>query len=183
MKDFLKRTFKSMFIVAVLTIVLGLILIIWPSSAAQFLSKVLGWIILIAGIVWVVLYFTSSYSGTNTTLFLALILTAFGFWSVIKPGVMAELISVLMGILLITHGFLNIQDALELKQSYYDRWWIYLLFGVLTAILGFFVIWSPIQSLIAMTIITGIALIFDGVTDIIFLIKAGKVVRSLELDR
>ena len=59
MKELLKRTKANMILMAILTILLGLILIIWPASSTMFICRVAGWLLLLGGILSVVIYFSS----------------------------------------------------------------------------------------------------------------------------
>lgn len=179
MKELLKRTKANMILMAILTILLGLILIIWPASSTMFICLVAGWLLLLGGILSVVIYFSSREAGPSSALFLGLVAAALGLWIVIRPSAMMQFISVLFGIILLLHGFMDIQDSIELKRGAYNSWWIFMLFSVLTVMLGVFVIWAPITSAAVMTIFSGISLLFDGITELILVFRVSKMAKQL----
>ena len=178
MTDLLQRTKKSLTIMAIITIILGFVLTFWPVASVKVICIILGWALLIGGITWIIVRFSSAPS-TNASLILGVIITAFGLWMVIHPSIVVQFIAVIFGILVLVHGFMMIQDSLELKQNGYNQWAVFLLLGVTLAALGIFVIWSPIVSSKVMTIIIGISLILDGISNLVFVIKASNRIKSL----
>ena len=180
MKELLKRTKTNMILMAILTILLGMILVIWPASSTMFICLVAGWLLLLGGILSVVVYFSYQETGPNSSLFLGLIAAALGLWIVIRPSAIVQFISVLFGIVLLLHGFMDIQDSVELKRSSYSNWWIFIIFSVVTVILGVFVIWAPITSASVMTVFSGISLLFDGITELILVYRVSKAAKQLD---
>ena len=51
---------------------------------------------------------------------------------------------------------------------------------MITITLGIFVIWAPLASASAMAIISGASLLFDGITDLIFVFRASEVIRKFD---
>lgn len=117
MKEWLKRTKANIILVALLTMILGLVLILWPTSSTMFICLLSGWLLLLGGILSIILYFSAPQTGPNAGLFLGLVVSALGLWTVIRPGTVVQFLSVLFGIILLIHGFLNVQDSIELKRS------------------------------------------------------------------
>ncbi len=182
MKSLFKRTAKSIAIWALCTILLGLVMAFWPESSTKIICIVLGWVMLIGGIAWTFYHFSSANS-TNSGFILGVVAIALGFWIVIHPTIVIQFISVIFGIILLVNGFLLLQDALELKQTDYPQWMLFLILGLVCSVLGIFVIWSPIISAKVMTIIVGISLIIDGISNLIFVMKAAHLVRNLSVDQ
>ena len=69
MKELLEVQKQNMILMAILTILLGLILIIWPASSTMFICLVAGWLLL-RGDLSVVIYFSSQEAGPSSALFL-----------------------------------------------------------------------------------------------------------------
>ncbi len=178
MKELLKRTKVNIIISSIITILFGIILIVWPTSSTLFISSLAGWLLFLGGIISVVIYFSTRQTEPKANLLLGLIVVSFGFWAVIRPSALVQLISVLFGVILLLHGFLNIDDSLELKNGGITNWWVFLFFSILTIILGIFIIWSPIASATVMTIISGISLLFDGITDLILVFRISHILKS-----
>ncbi|MBQ4288357.1 MAG: DUF308 domain-containing protein [Clostridia bacterium] len=182
MKNLLKRTTRSITVWAVCTILLGLIMAFWPESSTRIICIVLGWAMLLGGIAWTFYHFSSANS-TNSGFILGVVAIALGFWIVIHPTVVVQFIAVIFGIILLVNGFMLLQDSLELKQGNFAPWLMFLILGLVCSVLGIFVIWSPIVSSKVMTIIAGISLVIDGVSNILFVLRAAHLIRDLSIDR
>ena len=73
MKEWLKRTKANIILVALLTMILGLVLILWPTSSTMFICLLSGWLLLLGGILSIILYFSAPQTGPNAGLFLGLV--------------------------------------------------------------------------------------------------------------
>lgn len=82
MKEWLKRTKANIILVALLTMILGLVLILWPTSSTMFICLLSGWLLLLGGILSIILYFSAPQTGPNAGLFLGLVVSALGLWTV-----------------------------------------------------------------------------------------------------
>lgn len=179
MKEFFQRTKMDILLMALMTIALGVLLMLNPTFAVLAVCRIVGWILLIGGIFSVITYFfRKSVPSSYTSLLIGIIETALGLWIAIRPGTVVQFVSLLFAVILILHGARDIRDAIEMKQMNYSRWWLTLVFAVLTIAFGIFVLLSPIKSAGIMMTICGIALIFDGITDIVITAKIGSLIKK-----
>lgn len=176
MNSILNRSKLNIIIWIIATLIIGIMLTFLPVFTINFITLLIGWILLIGGIAWVIMYFVTK-PATNMGLFFALLIASLGFGMVLRPQHIINFLSIIFGLALVTHGFLNIQESITLKDSYYSYWYIYLIMGIISAVLGIFVIWSPIVSTTVMTVISGISLIIDSFSDIALLIFTNKLLK------
>ena len=111
----------------VLLMVLGLILLIHPDSASALVAQILGWVLLIAGVVFAVSAIAGHFDTVGKVLS-AVCCFAVGAWLLRNPLMLAAGLGRLAGILLVVRG---IQDILNASRYHYG-----ILPAVITTILG-----------------------------------------------
>lgn len=171
--QFLKELKLNITIGAVLTIVLGILLIINPQTIPIMVCKLIGIFLLIMGAFNLITNLVSSEKGT-LHLLSSLIILALGLWFFFRPVTVLSLIPIVMGIILIIHGLQDLKLALEAKSNRYDRWGILVLTAILSLALGLVCIAAAFELVTFGMIMIGIALIYDGVSDIWIVSRVGK---------
>ena len=63
-------------------------------------------------------------------------------------------------------GFIGLEDSFVLNRAKNTYWWVYTILAMASILFGLFVIWAPV-SIVAITIVAGVALVFDGVASFI----------------
>ena len=176
MADFFKRSKSTVIIMALITLILGLILLIWPRAAALTICIILGWAMIAAGVVGVIMYFINRKNGQGGAIMLILgaISLIWGILIVCKPAFWVAFLFIIFGILLIFHGCCNFGDGIEMKRTGFSKWWVAIILGVITVVLGILAIIMPFAAATAVTIYCGIALIFDAIKDLIIVARFSK---------
>ena len=72
-----------------------------------------------------------------------------------------------IGVFIFITGLADIYDAIQMNKLGGQRWGLFLALGILTTLFGIAAFVSPLVAGSAIIILIGIALIFDGVTEII----------------
>ena len=140
----------------VLLMVLGLILLIHPDSASALVAQILGWVLLIAGVVFAVSAIAGHFDTVGKVLS-AVCCFAVGAWLLRNPLMLAAGLGRLAGILLVVRGILNA-----------SRYHYGILPAVITTVLGAVLIALPmatsrfVMSLCGLLVlIVGIAILVD----------------------
>lgn len=166
MKKLFKRSKINTALMSVLSLILGLILILWPVSSTMFLCVIAGWVLLLGGIFLLGLHFAGKNNTNSTKLLLGVVGVAFGLWIVLRPSLIVQFLSVLFGGVLLMRGFIGLEDSFVLNRAKNTYWWVYTILAMASILFGLFVIWAPV-SIVAITIVAGVALVFDGVSSFI----------------
>ena len=181
MKDFLKGLKVNYTASALVCVVVGLVLLIWPGTTTQIVCMILGLALLIYGAVQVFLYLASKERNmiSQGMMLLGVVVAVIGVWILIKPEMIIMAVPVIVGILIAIHGILNISQAITLKKNQYDGWWIACLMGILTVALGAVLIYNPFSVVNTVVRLIGIFLIYDGLSDMwiisrVFQVKKGN---------
>ena len=147
MSDLFKRIKWSTLLSAVLTLVIGIFLLVRPDAAVVTISLIVGWMLLISGVVSAVLFFAGKTFGfAYLNIILGVIGIALGLWIVIDPAFIANFIMVLLGILMLVHGAVDLQSSFELKKIGGRRWGLDMVFALITMALGVLVIFLHFKA-------------------------------------
>lgn len=181
MKTILHEQRVSSIAAALVTIVLGVVLIWWPDRSINFLCMLLGVSIFITGIIYILGWLARRREGVPAFFVLpGVILCALGVWLMTSPNSVIMLIQYIFGAILIFHGLVDFQGAFALVRQGWSRWWMDLLFALLTVCLGGLILFNPFGTFAALVILIGAALIFDGVSDLWIIWRLSRAFRAAE---
>jgi uncharacterized membrane protein HdeD (DUF308 family) len=104
-----------------------------------------------------------------------------GLWIFLTPQSVVSIIPIVIGVVLAIHGFQDIKLALEAKNNGYGKWWIMFIIAFIGVALGVLCVVDAFGVVTLATQIIGIALIYDGATDLWIIFKtlvAGRKMRQ-----
>lgn len=164
--ELLKRLKTNVIISSALCIVIGIVLVIWPDLTMEIACLAIGAVLLIVGIMRLITYFTSRdgsvYSQVN--LIFGIVLIVVGALILWQWNKVLEIVPIIVGIIIVIHGISDLRQAFALHKNKYDKWWVALILGLLTVILGVLLILNPFAALDTVVMLIGIFLIFDGIS-------------------
>lgn len=168
MFQFLKNRKANYTVSAVICIIVGLVLVIWPGTSTQVVCKVLGAVLMLYGVLQILMYVLAKERSlySQGMLVLGVIFAVIGAWILIRPDMIIAAVPVIMGIIIVIHGIHNTVQAINLKSLKYEKWWLALLFGVLTIALGGVLIYNPFKVVDTVVRVIGVFLVYDGISDI-----------------
>ena len=175
MKEFFKKLRIAAYVTALLTIALGVVLVAWPMEVTGLICRVLGALLVVMGAVYIFGYFVEGrgiLSITGGLLFLLL-----GVWIFITPGSVVTLVPIVIGVVLLVHSLRDFQMASEAKQNGSDRWMILFLLALLNCVFGVVCICNSFGIVSVAVRILGIALIYDGISNMIIVYHTVQAVR------
>ena len=164
----LRRISTSQVLLAILMIVMGVILIVWPSPVLSVVISMLAVALILGGAISVIGWFRSgernvvSYSRLGS----GLIAVIAGILIFSQPLQVASLFPILIGMIILVTGIINVFQTLELKRAGYPRWLALLILAFITIICGIVFITQPISALEIPVIAAGIILVYDGVASL-----------------
>ena len=178
----LKKLKTNIVISALLCILLGVLLVVWPGLSMQIVCTAVGAVLLIGGGVRLAVYFMtrdgSVYAQIN--LIVGIILAVVGIWILLQPDKVLAIIPIIVGIVIILHGANNLRQAVTLCQDKYDKWWVALILGLLTVGFGVLLILRPFEALDTVVMMIGISLIYDGISDIWIVSRIYRMAKMLK---
>mgnify|MGYP002564295407 FL=1 len=167
---------------AVICVILGIVLLVWPGQSTQVVCMVLGIVLGGFGLIQIILYLATKEKTmvSHSMMMLGVVLAVIGGWIVLKPKTIIKAVPMIVGILIVIHGFHNAVQAIDLKKMQYDNWWVALLLSLLTVALGVVLICNPFTIVDTVVRIIGAFLVYDGLSDMWILSRVFKTKKNRE---
>ena len=162
---------KSVFVIPVVYIILGLVMVIFPQTTMKTFCLSLGAIAAVLGIVSLISYFSRDavdyvyrYDFVNGVLLILL-----GLLFIVKMELITELIPIMLGVMILANGVMKLQHAIDLKRIGFNGWLYVLVFSLLSLLVGVVCVLQPAFIAAILVILMGISFLFCGLTDFITL--------------
>ena len=167
---------------AVICVILGIVLLVWPGQSTQVVCMVLGIVLGGFGLIQIILYLATKEKTmvSHSMMMLGVVLAVIGGWIVLKPETIIKAVPMIVGILIMIHGFHNAVQAIDLKKMQYDNWWVALRLSLLTVALGVVLICNPFTIVDTVVRIIGAFLVYDGLSDMWILSRVFKTKKNRE---
>lgn len=163
MRDLFKKIRLEVYLSAALTIVLGIVLFVWPLEVTGLICRVLGALLTVMGAVWLFGYFVDKKGVLSMAGGLVFLLL--GVWIFLRPGSIAKLVPIVIGVVLLVHSLNDFQMAAEARASGSGRWGLLFLMALLNCVFGVVCICDSFGVISVAMRLIGVALIYDGATD------------------
>lgn len=150
------------------SLILGILLLLWPVSALKIVSYAAGLIIMVGGITSIYTQLRNRRRGKASvwSTIVGVVITLVGGWIFVNPENFASIIPTAIGYLITFSGIINLVETFTLSRAHYRKWWVSLLAAVLTIILGLILINHAFGIAATMVRIGGVALLFNGISDL-----------------
>lgn len=179
MKNIFWEQRRSSVVMAVITLLLGLLLVLAPDRSIRFLCTLLGTALLVTGLVYLFSWLARRREGFPVWFLLpGLILAALGLWLLTNPGSVIVLIQFSFAGVLIFHGIVDLQGTLALLRLGRPSWKLELLLSALTIVLGAVVLLNPLGTMEALTVLIGVSLVYDGASDLYLIYRVSRAFRE-----
>ena len=160
----LHEHWKLFLVEGAILLVLGLVAVMVPMVATVAVGIIVGWLILVSGIVGLVTtFYMRRAPGFWWSLFSALIGTAAGVVLLLWPLNGALSLTLILTVFLAFEGVVSIMYAFDHRRELSGRWGMMLLSGIVDLILaGFIFSGLPGTAAWAIGLLVGINLVFGG---------------------
>jgi len=173
---------KTVLVWGVLTLILGIVVLVWPGMSILVAAVLFGAFLVVSGIAQVVAAFAAEVSaGSRVLLFisgaLSLVLGVLAFRH-FGQGYAVLLLAIWIGVGFIFQGVAESVVAISYPQLPARGWHIFL--GVISVIAGMVVVAWPFDSIVVLAIVAGAWLVVIGITQIVWAFQARKAARTVE---
>lgn len=185
MAALLRQRRTSSVIIALTAMVLGVVLILFKSRAVSLIVMISGIALIALGAYYIIAYFArrSNIAMLQMELLLGIILLLLGLWMTAKPDAVISLMQYVAGTIILVHGVVDLQASVNIRRSGFAKWWVSLVFALVTMLLGALIIIDPFSALDALLILIGVVLIFDGLSDLYIIFRISSVFRDVKSER
>jgi uncharacterized membrane protein HdeD (DUF308 family) len=173
MRKVLKRAWRNILLVGVLSILFGVLTYVWPGVTVTTLAWIFAFSVIAQGISLASAGWQSRQDEPNWWIFLliGIVNIIAGLVCFFNPGLTAIFLVTLMGVSWLVSGVLEIYAAIRLRKEIDNEGWL-ILGGLLSVIAGAIVIIHPGAGALAMTTLIAIYAILFGVALIALAFKA-----------
>ena len=174
--NYMKKSERSIMIISILFIVLGIILIAKPEFSLIAICRLFGIIILVPGIIQLANFLRKPTEENifGLDLVFGLFFILLGIFMLIAPKAVVSAFPLMIVIVIIIDSILRLQLSINLKRISYDRWWVHLCFAILTGVLGVLLVFNPFAGSVILTRIIGITLTISGIVNLIGIAHISK---------
>ncbi len=162
---------KSYILVSALYVALGIVLLVWPSASVRMICNSLGFIMIVLGVTYGIIYFTKdSRTGVlQMELVIGIVCLAFGVFILLNPTFLASVLPFAMGIILLLGAVVKLQSSFNMKKLHFEKWYLVLICALVIVALGIVLLCNPFTEERFMLLYIGVCLILDGMTNLVSL--------------
>lgn len=177
MKEWMRKLRADLLLTSVLCVLLGIVLIVWTDTTIGLIGTVFGVMMVAIGAVYL-LGFVMKAGSNLLNVILGAIVLLLGVWILIEPSVVATMIPIVLGVLLVGHGIRGLREAWASKTYGFSGWVINMVLAAVSIGIGVYCILKAFAVVKLTFTIIGIALIYNGVSDIWIALSTSKAERE-----
>lgn len=158
---------------AIVTVVIGLLLLLAPGGVVSTILKLIGWALLIVGGFMILSCMWNghrSHQAVGDSLALVvigLVVFLLGLWIVRNPGNVVSIAVTGVGLVLLLHAINDIGYAVDARKVMAQGWLSAAISGGVTLILAVMILLNPFGTAMSVIRIAGICLLIDGIGDLL----------------
>ena len=161
-----RRTKATVILMGVALLVLGVAMFVSPIGATLLIVQVVGWTLAVAGAITLLNCWGHASEGMRQAdLFMGLLEAIPGVCLIVWPDAFVAVVYVIIGVIVLVTGVNDVIEANAVRLAFGAGWVWRMAIGTLLA--GVAVVASPFAMAELVMLIAGLALIFDGITEII----------------
>ena len=173
MKEFFQKLWMDYVLSAVITVLAGLVITIFYRVAMDVVCILLGVIAVLIGIISMFKYFKAP-AGSQYIMLMSLIFCAIGIYIICNPVFLQNMVAIVLGIVIIFHGIIDLQNTVAMAKAKYLYWWVALIISLITLAAGIVLIVLQNTVMQSLALIAGIMLMVEGLMDIWVAVKVKK---------
>lgn len=178
MLDFLKGLKRFSIATIIVSAIMGVLFIAFPSKCIQYISLVVGVSLIVTGIISVVSYIIER--DTKLPLVLGTISLISGIIVCAKYRAIISIIVVILGIFILTSGIVDMATSIRSIMLFRKSGWFTMLLSVITIVFGIVAITKSAQLTDGIVRFIGAALIVYAVLDLATYIQVNSKVKQVK---
>ena len=169
----------------IVLIALGVVLIVWPVSAALMMTRIVGIVILALAIIEVVVFALSKSKEAMEYVLLvfSVLMAALGIWLIVNPDWLVQFFNILFGVILGIYGLFGVFSSVGYGRKSGGLWWIGLILSIIAIAMSALIFMNPFATPKMLMIIIGVSLVLGGITGIFNRIRLRKVRKVLVIQK
>lgn len=181
LKERLRDLRSSSVLPALLCLVYGIVLIIWPDISSNFICYAIGAAIMLVGIIFVIRYIRKDLVRDfyRKDLVIGLIAISLGLVALLRVELIKGLIPTILGFVVLFSGIVKLQNAIDMFRMQYKYWFVILIFALLNVGFGILLIMEPIWIVDVVFVLIGCGLVYSGLSDLLTLYFVTRTIKNI----
>lgn len=171
---------REMTVMAVVLIVAGLFMLIFPNTSGKIICRGVGAILCVWGAMRLISYFRNSEVLGSFGLVQGVALAGIGLYILFRPEAIEVFLTTVFALVIIVDGILKLQYALDFHRLNLRNWWIELVCAGVMLVLGIIVLFNPFAAVATVMMFIGVVLLFEGVWDLFSILYISKVAKEVK---
>jgi len=183
MKTILIKRKKSGVAAAVISLLIGAVLLARPESSILWMCTAIGALILAAGVINLAAYFKGKgiLSFLHLNLILGVVLSIIGLWMAFKPESVVSAVQYVFGAIILVRAVIDLQATISLHRAGGKAKPGFIACAV-TLALAVLILLDPFKSLALLVRIIGAVLVFNGVVDMYLIFSLSSIDAAVAAD-
>lgn len=179
------KTAKKVYVVmAMICIVGGAVLLVWPGLGLNVLCKLCGAFFLIYGLAKISSYFTKDLFqlAFQFDFGLGIVTLIMGALMIFRTDHIVGFLAFCIGIFMLVDAALKIQTSFEAKKFGIERWEWILITAIATGIVGAFLLFSPMRATDLIVRVVGLGICLDGIMNLVVVANTVRMIKDSQKD-
>lgn len=169
MKKILGTLRTSGALTAILSLLYGIVLIIWAEAVANLICYAVGAAVIILGIVFVIQYIRKDIHNAfyQRELVIGIMAIVIGILIIANVEIIQSIIPVILGFFVLFSGIGKLQNSFDLMRIGQKNWWVLLIFAGLNLVLALILLLKPTWVNDLLFVLIGVGLVYSGISDLV----------------
>jgi uncharacterized membrane protein HdeD (DUF308 family) len=175
--EFLKKLRVSAAVGALLTVLMGILFVLYPYGVTSTIAVIAGLVVLCNGILDIVRYLVADHyvSYVRGNLFNGILKCVLGVFILTHSDTIIALFSYIFGIFIIMSGVGCLEGSMQLRKAEVSGWMVNFILAAAVTIAGIVVLFCPVTAASAAAWFVGIVLIVDGIAELFMIYRLKKI--------
>lgn len=165
----IKKKLLAVNIWSLILLIVGIFLLVRPESTLFMICRLLGVAMIVIGALLIASYINMRGEPVAAgALAGGVILAVFGIFITARPDVIAAFAGILFAVILISYACGQFVEMSTLRTFHDDRWYLCLIGGIVTLILGIVFLFHPMRLTAVLVQVAGAAMIYAAICGFVF---------------
>lgn len=156
-------------IAAVLMLILGIILMLFPNGSMNLVCTLIGWGVLIYGVVN--LARAVKLGETGVAIGMGVVEILVGIFLIANPGFLASIIPWIIGLVMVVNGIINLSNASRNRDVLGSRYLPSFIGGIIMVIFGVIILFNAYFAASVIVRVIGFGLILSAIDNLVSITK------------
>ncbi len=175
------KSIKGVYIcTCILFMLVGLMLAGFPEFSMVAVCYIIGIMLIVLGAVKICAYFSQDKYNIafQFDLALGILSVIIGICTIIHHNWIINLLPIIIGIMIIADSLFTLQASIDAKRFGLPRWYLLLVFSVLSVALGLILVFKSFKSAVVITILYGFGCFFIGFEKLVSIIYTTQRIKN-----